>query len=572
MKFLINLLTMRILKTFSFIAITAILITSCGSTQTTTTTSNEEVIEVAVSTTTDTVIPKLGKMTEAEIQAWPHMDIFTDSIPGLSLDKAYDFLKNKQGKTVIVGVIDSGIDIEHEDLDDVAWVNEDEVAGNEKDDDNNGYVDDINGWNFLGGEKGTTNPEQLEMTRMVKKWMPKFDGKSAEDITESDKADFKLFTKLKKIIDDKNKSAEAQVNQYKAIKELIVKANDTLKTTLKDKEMNLDNLNAINFDDQMLNQGRMTIMRIISSGDSVDGAFKQLNEIINHYSNQLNSQYKIDFNGRVAGDDPYDITDTNYGNPYVIGSKDGEMHGTHVAGIIAAERNNGVGMNGVAHNVKIMSLRAVPDGDEYDKDVALAIRYAVDNGAKVVNMSFGKSYSPNAEWVYDAIKYAEEKDVLLVHAAGNDGSDIDTAENFPNDSKDKVMEFADNVITVGAMTRHFDDRLVASFSNYGKKNVDVFAPGLEIYSTVPKDKYESIQGTSMAAPEVAGIAALVRSYYPNLTAGQVKKIIMDSGIEFKNPVVRPGSESNKVMFENLSVSGKIVNAYNALVMAEKMSD
>ena len=572
MKFLINLLTMRILKTFSFIAITAILITSCGSTQTTTTTSNEEVIEVAVATTTDTVIPKLGKMTEAEIQAWPHMDIFTDSIPGLSLDKAYDFVKNKKGKTVIVGVIDSGIDIEHEDLDDVAWVNEDEVAGNGKDDDNNGYVDDINGWNFLGGEKGTTNPEQLEMTRMVKKWMPKFDGKSAEDIAESDKADFKLFTKLKKIIDDKNKSAEAQVTQYKAIKELIVKANDTLKTTLKDKEMNLENLNAINFDDQMLNQGRMTIMRIISSGDSVDAAFKQLDEIINHYSNQLNSQYKIDFNGRVAGDNPYDITDTDYGNPYVIGSKDGEMHGTHVAGIIAAERNNGIGMNGVAHNVKIMSLRAVPDGDEYDKDVALAIRYAVDNGAKVVNMSFGKSYSPNAEWVYDAIKYAEEKDVLLVHAAGNDGSDIDTAENFPNDSKDKIMEFADNVITVGAMTRHFDDKLVASFSNYGKKNVDIFAPGLEIYSTVPKEEYESIQGTSMAAPEVAGVAALVRSYYPNLTAGQVKKIIMDSGIEFKNPVVKPGSESNKVMFENLSVSGKIVNAYNALVMAEKMSD
>lgn len=562
---------MRIFRLFSFVAIVAILITSCGTTQTTTT-SNEAIETLTVVTTTDTIVPKLGKMTKAEIQAWPHMDIFTDSIPGLSLDKAYDFLKNKQGKTVIVGVIDSGIDIEHEDLDDVAWVNEDEIADNGKDDDNNGYVDDVHGWNFLGGEKGTTNPEQLEMTRMVKKWMPKFDGKSIEDIAEADKADFKLFTKLKETIDKKNKNAEAQVNQYKAIKELVAKANDTIKITLKDKEMNLDNLNTINFDDQMLNQGRMTIMRIISSGDSVDDAFKQLDDIVNHYSNQLNSQYKIDFDGRVAGDNPEDINDTDYGNPYVIGSKDGEMHGTHVAGIIAAERNNGIGMNGVAHNVEIMSLRAVPDGDEYDKDVALAIRYAVDNGAKVVNMSFGKSYSPNAEWVYDAIKYAAKKDVLLVHAAGNDGSDIDTAENFPNDSKDKVVEFADNVITVGAMTRHFDDKLVASFSNYGKKNVDIFAPGLEIYSTVPKDEYESIQGTSMAAPEVAGVAALIRSYYPNLSTGQVKKIIMDSGIEFKNAVIKPGSESDKVMFQDLSVSGKILNAYNALVMAEKMSN
>ncbi|RPD96048.1 peptidase S8 [Aureibaculum marinum] len=560
---------MRILKLFSFVAIATLLITSCGTVKSTTTTNS--VKEYVLTTATDTIVPKLGKMTKEEIQAWPHMDIFTDSVPGMSLDKAYTFVKNKKGEIVIVGVIDSGIDIEHEDLKNVAWINEDEIPNNGIDDDNNGYVDDIHGWNFLGGEKGTSNPEQLEMTRMVKKWMPKFDGKSAEDIAEADKEDFELFTKLKKIIDEKNTSASNQVTQYKAVKDMISKANDTVTTLLAGKEMTIDNLNAIKFDDQMLEQGKFTIMRIISSGDSVDNAFKQLDGIVDHYSNQLNSQYKIDFNGRVAGDNPYDITDTDYGNPYVIGSKDDEMHGTHVSGIIAAERNNGVGMNGVAHNVKIMAIRAVPDGDEYDKDVALAIRYAADNGAKVVNMSFGKSYSPNAEWVYDAIKYAEEKDVLLVHAAGNDGSNIDTEENFPNDSKDKIVEFADNVITVGAMTRHFDDQLVASFSNYGKKNVDIFAPGLEIYSTVPKDEYESIQGTSMAAPEVAGVAALVRSYYPNLTASEVKKVIMDSGIEFKKPVVKPGSDSDKIMFPELSVSGRILNAYNALILAEKIS-
>ncbi len=562
---------MRILKPFSFVAIAAILITSCGTTKTVTNATNNTVKENTIVTNTDTVVPKLGKMIEAEIKAWPHMDIFTDSIPGISLDKAYAFVNNKQGQTVIVGVIDSGIDIEHEDLKNVAWVNEDEIAGNGIDDDNNGYVDDVHGWNFLGGEKGSTNPEQLEMTRMVKKWMPKFDGKSSDEIADADKTDFELFTKLKKTIDEKNTNAANQVNQYKAVKDMITKANDTVTKILAGKEMNIDNLNAIKFDDQLLQQGKFTIMRIVSSGDTVNDAFKQLNNIVEHYSNQLNSQYKIDFDGRVAGDDPYDITDTKYGNAYVIGSKDGEMHGTHVSGIIAAERNNGIGMNGVAHNVKIMSIRAVPDGDEYDKDIALAIRYAADNGAKVVNMSFGKGYSPNAEWVYDAIKYAEKKDVLLVHAAGNDGSDIDIAENFPNDSKDKLVEFANNVITVGAMTRHFDDKLVASFSNYGKKNVDIFAPGLEIYSTVPKDEYESIQGTSMAAPEVAGVAALVRSYYPNLNANQVKKVIMDSGIEFKKPVIKPGSDSDKVMFPDLSVSGKVLNAYNAMVLAEKMS-
>ena len=562
---------MRILKPITVALLATITFVSCGTTKTTTTTATSVVKEITIITATDSVVAKKGVMSEVEIQAWPHTDVFTDSIPGMSLAKAYNFVKNKQGLTVIVGVIDSGIDVEHEDLKNVTWVNEDEIAGNGIDDDNNGYADDIHGWNFLGGEKEQSNPEQLEMTRIVKKWMPRFDGKSADSIAVADKADFELYTKLKKTIDEKNTNAANQVTRFQGIKEMIGKTNDTIQKVLVGKEINLENINSLKFDDQALEQGKMILMRIMSSGASPQDAFGQLEEALDHYNNQLNSQYKIDFNGRLAGDNPEDITDTNYGNAYVIGSKEGEVHGTHVSGIIAAERNNGVGMNGVAHNTKIMAIRAVPDGDEYDKDVALAIRYAVDNGAKVINMSFGKSYSPNAEWVFEAIKYAAEKDVLLVHAAGNDGSDIDTAENFPNDAKDKVTEITDNVITVGAMTRFFDDKIVASFSNYGKKNVDVFAPGLEIYSTFPKDSYKSIQGTSMAAPEVAGVAALVRSYYPKLTASQVKHIIMDSGIKFNKPVIKPGSESDTVNFSDLSVSGSILNAYNALVLADRLS-
>ena len=564
---------MRINSIFA-VVIAAMTLVSCGTAKTTTSTTTSVVKEATIMTATDSVVAKKGEMSEAEVQAWPHTNVFTDSIPGMSLAKAYDFVKNKKGKTVIVGVIDSGIDVEHEDLKDVVWVNQDEIADNGIDDDNNGYVDDIHGWNFLGGEKDQSNPEQLEMTRIVQKWMPRFNGKSADSIPENDKVDFELFVKLKKIIDDKNTNASNQVAQYSSMKQIVGKVNDTIKKVLADKEFNLENINGISFEDPTLTQGRATIMRILDNGVTIEEAFEQLDGAVDHYSNQLNSQYKIGFNGRLAGDNPNDITDTNYGNNFVIGSKDDEIHGTHVSGIIAAKRNNGVGMNGVAHNVQIMAIRAVPDGDEYDKDVALAIRYAVDNGAKVVNMSFGKSYSPNAEWVYDAIKYAESKDVLLVHAAGNDSSDIDMAENFPNDSKDKLVEFADNVLTIGAMTRHLDEKLVATFSNYGKKNVDVFAPGLEIYSTFPKDEYESIQGTSMAAPEVAGVAALVRSYYPNLTASQVKHIIMDSGIEYHKEVNIPakrGSEPVKVNFDDLSISGRILNAYNALVMADKMS-
>ncbi len=569
---------MRIFRSIYTASLVVLILASCGTSQTVTRTSTptppkapETPTTPSTAQTVGQITAKKGDMSLEEIQAWPHMDIYKDSVPGMSLKKAYEFLNGKSGKTVIVGVIDSGIDVAHEDLKDVTWINEDEIAGNNKDDDANGYVDDLHGWNFLGGAQGADNPEQLELTRIVQQWKPRFEGQTISSVAAKDTTDFKLYTKLKKIVDDKSANASNQVMQYAAIKDFVAKANDTIVKTLGKENYNLNEVNGIILAKPALMQGKMIIMRILDGGDTVPAALDQLTEIVAHYKNQLDAQYKIDFNGRVAGDDPYDINDTNYGNGWVIGSKDTESHGTHVSGIIAATRNNGVGMNGVASNVKIMALRAVPDGDEYDKDIALAIRYAVDNGAKVVNMSFGKSYSPNAEWVYDAIKYAAQKDVLLVHAAGNDGSDIDTAENFPNDSKDKINEFADNVITVGAMTRHYDERLVASFSNYGKKNVDIFAPGLEIYSTFPKDSYESIQGTSMAAPEVAGVAALIRSFYPTLTASQVKKIIMESGLEYDGEVILPGSESEKASFKDLSVSGKILNAYNALKLAEKMA-
>ena len=233
-------------------------------------------------------------------------------------------------------------------------------------------------------------------------------------------------------------------------------------------------------------------------------------------------------------------------------------------------------MNGVADNVKMMAVRSVSDGDEYDKDVALGIRYAVDNGAKVINTSFGKDFSPNKEWVYDAIKYAAKNDVLIVNAAGNAGKNIDVEKTFPNDAPDLVNEIADNFLTVGAMSANNNEELPAGFSNYGKKNVDVFAPGVKIHSTFSDNRYEKISGTSMASPATAGVAALVRSYYPELSASQVKHIIMNSGTKIDLMVTKPGSKSGEnpkgelVPFADLSVSGRVVNAYNAVRMADRM--
>ena len=544
---------------------------SCKSTQKTTKTT---AVRPAMITSTEGIVAKIGKMTEEEIRKWPHMDIFTDSVPGISLDKAYDFVKNKKPKTVIVGIVDSGVDIEHEDLKNKIWTNPKEIAGNGKDDDNNGYVDDMHGWNFLGGEKGSAAPEQLEVTRLVKKLSPKYAGKTEDQIAEADKAEYQQFLKMQKEVETEREKAKGQMAFYQDLYNKITAADTFLRKKLGKENYTLEDVQKY-ADNDAVKPALMYLPRVLSAGKSVKEFAKRIKNGVDYFKSRAN-MYDLDFKGRVTGDNPDDWNDKpGYGNNIVLGAGTDELHGTHVAGIVGAQRNNGIGMNGVAAPVVFIVARAVPDGDEYDKDVAKAIRYVVDNGAKVVNMSFGKPYSPHSDWVYDAMKYAADHDVLLVKAAGNDGKNIDLAENlhFPTDSPDAPnKEITDNVVTVGAMTRHFDDKLVAGFSNYGKDRVDIFAPGLEIYSTVPKDnQYKSIQGTSMASPEVAGVAALIRAYYPNLTAKEVKQILIDSGIEYHGDVIKPGTKDEKIPFDSMSKKGRILNAYNALLLADKMS-
>jgi len=542
---------MRIFKSIFVMALAAITLASCSSVKNMAVPTMDTAVNAAA---------KKGTLSDEDFNHWAHADLATDSIPGMSLEQAYQFVEGKTSTTVVVGVIDSGIDIEHEDLKDVLWVNTKEIPGNNIDDDKNGFVDDVYGWNFLGGD-GVDAPEQLEITRLTAKMNTRFEGKTADQISAEEKADFDQYQIYLKSFEASSGSHFKTMERLAEINE----AFDAAKKFLGKETISLEDLETVKTDDPKMEALIGGLIGMYKRGANYE-AFND------YYQSQLrNKNYDFDFDGRaIVGDNPEDLTDVVYGNGNVIGSKDVESHGTHVSGIILANRTNNLGMKGVANNAKLMSVRAVPDGDERDKDVALAIRYAVDNGAKVINMSFGKSWSPNPEWVYDAFKYAEKNDVLLVHAAGNDHKDIDVKENWPNDTADKVNELADNVLTVGAMSHNYDENLSATFSNYGQKNVDVFAPGVQIYSTVPKDEYARYNGTSMASPEVAGVAALVRSYYPELSASQVKHIIMNSGTDIQMDVLVPGEDGKKAKFSTLSVSGKVLNAYNALVLADKM--
>jgi subtilisin family serine protease len=528
-------------------------VASCGTTKKTTKATGPAPKMISI---TDAVVAKKGVMSKTDIQNWPHMDILTDSVPGMSTAKAYEFLKGKKGVTVIVGIADSGVDINHEDLKDIIWTNTKEIAGNGIDDDKNGLIDDIHGWNYLG----KIVKEDLEYIRIIKN----------PSITTKEEAD-----RAKAFLDDKLSKAKTNKMRYGGMLQMVTSAHKALAKHFDKENYTKEDVKAIKTEDQTLTQYIGIAKQMYGFGlPSLKDAIGELTGLVEGADELLNGDnLKHNFRS-VINDNEEDFTKKSYGNNDVMTDADHALHGTHVAGTVAASRNNGIGMNGVSSNVKIMSVRVVPDGDEYDKDVALGIRYAVDNGAKVINMSFGKAYSPHSDWVYDAMKYAEKHDVLLVKAAGNNAEDIDKPSylHYPTDSPENgATELTDNVITVGAMTRHYDENLVATFSNYGKTRVDIFAPGLEIYSTTPNNKYRSIQGTSMASPHVAGVAALVRSYYPKLTASQVKHIIMESGIPYNGEIKVPGTKGETKPFSELSVNGRILNAYNALIMADKMS-
>ncbi len=503
----------------------------------------------------DTVPLKISELTDYEKKHWGHLDLLRDTIPGMSVDRAYDeIIKNRKGKTIVVAVLDSGMDLEHEDIKNVLWTNTDEIPNNGKDDDGNGYVDDVHGYNFLGDAYN----EQLEYVRMLR-------------LNIGDASD---RAKARLMLDEEYPKALQNKQQYEQIYQVVKGADKNVKEALGKDTYTKEDLLSIEAKTPQMEQSIAVLSQMFAYGDSISGVISELEEGITYFADQVNYNLNKDFNGRTpVGDDPYDITDVPYGNGNPKNQVETESHGTHVAGIIAAQRNNGKGVNGVAQNVEIMSIRAVPNGDEYDKDIALGIRYAVDNGASIINCSFGKAFSPEAQWVYEAIAYAASRDVLIVHAAGNDGNDLDDPENpnYPNDHKFGSTEFVDNVITVGALASSYGSEMVATFSNYGNQNVDVFAPGDKIYSTMPNNDYEFQGGTSMAAPAVAGVAALIRSYYPNLSAPQIKNIIMESGLKTKASVIVAGDETKATTFDKISKSGKMVNAYNALILADNIS-
>jgi len=504
---------------------------------------------------------------------WHIQNQDSTGIYGISLDKAYGFINSKKikSKQVVVAVIDSGIDTLHEDLKSVLWTNSKEIPYNGIDDDKNGYIDDVHGWNFLGGKDGrNVKKDSYEAARVYNKLKLKFDNLTVDEskLSETEKIEWAIFNKTKqRLVGDINPDEIAFI---KKLMPVFLKGDSVITKDLGKKDYNCKDLDKYVTTNADAKKTKMFLLQLCK-GNGTDDITN--NQIIDEFDGQIRKSEAADhapeeYRKLIVQDDETNINDRNYGNNDLMAAN--PFHGTHCAGIIAAVRNNKIGMDGIADNVKIMMVRAVPDGDEHDKDIALAIRYAVDNGAQVISMSFGKEFSPEKQWVDEAVQYAEKMGVLLVHAAGNDGKNVDTTDNFPSPIYKGTNKKATNWITVGASGDPSNGGIAANFSNYGKKEVDIFAPGVQIYSTMPGgDKYGEASGTSMACPVVAGTAALIMSYYPALSAQQVKYVIEKSANEINEAVKQPGSDLT-VPFNELSKSGGLLNAYSAIQLASTL--
>lgn len=514
---------------------------------------------------------------ETTPNGWHMMDKEADGYYGVSAAKAYEFLKSKnlKSKTVIVAVIDSGIDTLHEDLKPVLWTNPKEIPGNGKDDDKNGYIDDVHGWNFLGGKDGSNVKEDsYEAARVYHSLKSKYEGKEINEfeLNAADKQEYTMWKKAKaKIMGEDESGSGVDIIILRRIGTSLKASDSVLKIALKKDVYKGTELEAYvpaesnvrKAKNEMLGLMKMNNQQDATNKEFIDGfdEYMQGEERKEESKNTAPRNYRAD----VVKDNENDVNDRGYGNNDIMTAT--SMHGTHCSGIIAAARNNGVGIDGIADNVRIMMLRAVPDGDEHDKDIANAIRYAVDNGAQIISMSFGKDFSPKKQWVDDAFRYAESKNVLLVHAAGNDSKNVDVEDNFPSPVYINGKGRASNVITVGASGDPKNGGLTASFSNYGKSEVDVFSPGVRIYATLPGgNTYGNLNGTSMACPLVAGIAALTLEYFPNLSAKQLKYVIEKSAQQPQYKVKKPGTDE-MVNLSDISKTGGIVNAYEALKLA-----
>ncbi len=531
---------------------------------------------------------------------WFNCSFDQDSVYGAEVNKAYNYLKankKKAKKRPVVALIGTGMDVEHEDLKQAIWVNPKEKR-NQKDDDKNGLTDDINGWNFIGGKDGQvmealTREGEREFFRLKdkyadyisdgKKYYKIVNGKRQEVPAPENIKEYKYY-RFKVMPESRIGGAYGGLQLSYVIEEYVEKFDKDMKKRFPGKELTVeefqscydpkaekDSLSEVAFvftaySFSLYNTDKWEPVYQNMGKRSVETAKKSYEEALKKYGS--------DHRKEIVGDNPLDINDTHYGNNVLLTSD--AATGVMQAGVIAAKRDNGIGSNGIADNAEIMTLRIHPgEGEPYLKDMALAIRYAVSHGADVIVLPEQNAIYPEEQkqWITDALKEAEKKGALVIVPVWNSSVDMDKNEFFPNRKMSKEGELT-NFMVVASSDKNGNPVLN---TNYGATTLDIYAPGTDIYSSYMGDTYQKGSGEGMASATVAGVAALVKSYFPQLTGSQIRDILLKSvtsrkGVEVEKGIRVDGTLSQDLfLFEDLCLSGGIVNAYQAILEAEKVS-
>ena len=539
-----------------------------------------------------------GEKKQSDLD-WYNCSFDKDNVYGAEVNKAYDFLKGKKmKKRPVVALIGSGIDVEHEDLKQAIWFNPKEKADG-KDNDKNGLVDDINGWNFLGGKDGqvmesTMREGDREFLRLKDKYADyMFDGKDYYKI---------INEKMTKVPAPENVD---EFNYYRfnvmpespiagsyggwvlvqAVKEYAAKFDKMMRERFPNKELTQEDFN-ICYDPKAPRDSLAEVAFMVCAygfsiyqtdkWDAVYAGIKsgaQIQQSQAEYEAKV-KQFGSDGRATIIGDNYLDINDNKYGNNVLL-TTDASI-GTMEAGIIAGKRDNGLGGNGIMDQAEIMTLRVSANGEPYLKDIALAIRYAVDHGADVILLPVQNSLYPEDQkkWISEALEYAESKGVLAITPAWEASQDLSKDIYFPNRWMTGKKELT-NLMVVSSSDKEGNPSMT---SNYGAKEVDLYAPGIDIYSTYTGDTYQTGTGIGLAAATTVGVAALLKAYYPQLTGTQIRNILLESVTSRKDVEVEKGIRVNGqasqdlFLFGDLCLSGGILNAYQAVVAADKLCD
>ena len=518
---------------------------------------------------------------QLESYPWSKQNYGKDMNNGISLEKLQTstLLTNPSEQNVIVAVLDTQTDIDHEAISEQLWINEDEIPNNNIDDDGNGYVDDVNGWNFMGFDNdGYFRYQNFEYTRILRykdDFLNKNSVYAKSDSLLSLEYDRAVITQKRyhRFYTNWAKSLDFSIDMWQTV-------TDSLIRFFPDEDYDLNTLDSLysiykindksyikRRDDRDTDLGALIFYKIVDLETNT-------NSLKNVIDSKLQKDSIINYNLNVNVDRKLQFKRTGafYGNNKLNINKYSNNHSTEVISIIAGSATKEE-LISFHKNIKVMPICISVSGDEHDEDVANGIRYAVDNGAKVINMSFGKQFSLYPEIVHQAFLYAQQHNVLLVHASGNDAIDIDATPFYPIDINYYTgEEGVQNFINVGAISKRTDSTMVSSFSNYGKKNVDIFAPGEYIHvAQATKKQYGYDSGTSLSAPLVSATAALLYLYFPKLSVFDIKECILESGNSIDKNVLKPGTKNEYVHFSELCSSGKILNVYAAFLMANKKS-